>query len=579
MVIQSSFASRNVIIYILRQTGFKAIYSARDGGDALKELATGEYGMIVTDWHMADMDALELLRSVREDPALKEMVFIVVTADSDREKVMEAKEHGVDGYLTKPFTAESLSNKIFEALRTRQPGGAKPARQHRAKTVASGSKNLSSGISREPSGTAAGSGQSWSIPMSQMHRGSKSVIKHDFAAMMNVMSLKLDRMKADPVFVSVKEIVSNVTSTIKTAERQSEHAIQITKTTAEISKVLTVAESAPPGSPESIAGLGLVEQSASKLADMIDSFDQDVDEIVNMLNSMDHMVRQVHLNAINESIKDAYALEKNQGTGITPGEKADLSESSGKVVEGLSKIRFESETARESLTTAAGGISHVIERIKAQGPAAQHSYELFEQLTGRIDRMMDMLESQISLTEKIESGMKEATVVREKIRRREEPNEDEPEDKAVSSPKTAGTPNVTAKAPAEGDAALRRIWEYRILMINIIKKEHLFSMKDFGEMKNGTADMLEEHLPGHSSGSFSKWLDHSLLQQDYYDPALCRQIALYRDAMHSSSVKAVALLRKGSKDEALKDYKKVGVLSGQIVELLDKLQDSLRKKV
>src|SRR5208283_2770289 len=110
-------------------------------------------------------------------------------------------------------------------------------------------------------------------------------------------------------------------------------------------------------------------ESAIKLADMIDSFDKEVADVIAMLNSMEHMVRQAHINEINESIKASCALEMKQEAGVGVSRSEESPEVSGKVVDGLARIRFESLAARESLTTAAGGIAHVIECSKSQGLA------------------------------------------------------------------------------------------------------------------------------------------------------------------------------------------------------------------
>lgn len=571
LIIQNAFASRNVIIYILRQTGLKGFFSATTGKEALAELLKGEFAVVMSDWQMADMDVLELLRTVRETPELKDLLFIIVAAEIDREKLMLAKELGVDGYVLKPFTAEALSKKVVEALKARCKGGVKPVRKESPACTAPAAK---------VPGQACSS-RNWSISMSymnRMHRGSNSVIKYDFAGMMNIMSLKVDRLKADPVFVPVKELINNITATIKTAELQSEHAGVISKTTGEISKALKAAESAPAGSRDSVEGLSLVDRSASKLADVIESFDKDVAAIMSMLNSMDHMVQQVHIHEINESIKDACAVETKREPGGTSVRQSELPESSKRVAEGLSRIRSESETARESLTTAAGDLSHVIERIRAKGPAARHSYELFEHLSERIGGIMEVLEAQITLTERIGSGMKAAAAVQGKIMRNEEPEESVRGDREVSSPEVAEAGNDAPRSAAES-AALKKIWEYRILMIDIVKKENAFSIKDFDDMMNERSELLHEHLPGHPAGSFSKWVDHSLMQQDYYDAALCRQIMLLRDAMYGSACKAFELFRGDRKDEALKSYQKVNFLLNQIGELLDNLQEELRNRV
>jgi two-component system chemotaxis response regulator CheY len=62
------------------------------------------------------MSGLELVREMRKDEMLKETPFIMVSAESKGEKVMIAKEAGVDNYIVKPFNAVTLKAKIAAVL-------------------------------------------------------------------------------------------------------------------------------------------------------------------------------------------------------------------------------------------------------------------------------------------------------------------------------------------------------------------------------------------------------------------------------------------------------------------------------
>jgi len=570
LVAQNFFACRNVIVYILKQSGFKQVRAVRDGSEALSELSGGAYAIALSDWQMAGMDGISLLRTIREDPELRELIFIIVAAESDRDKVMEAKDCGVDGYLTKPFTAESLCKKIFEALKARCKGQSKELRKKPVKPASLHNRKPSDRIFLE----VAGGG------MYHARRKHQAVVKGEFAAMMQIMSLQLNMMKAESGFVPVKEMINKVKSGINKAERQAEHATLIAKTTSEINQAFEAVDSVPDGSPESMDRLNVIDQSAAKLADMIDSFDKEVAEVVGMLNSVEHMVHKSHVNEIDKSIKASCALEVNDEDEFGVSMQEESTEFSGKVVEGLARIRSVSETARESLTTVAGGITNVIERSgRLQCLAAHHSHELFQQLSVRIDHILDMLDSQITLAEKLGTGMGEVAAVQKKIIEPDELIATGPAVTAVFPPEVAGPQHAGDPTHMDGTATLKKIWEHRILMIDIVKKEHGFSIKDLEGMLRDNAEFFPGHLPGDPASSFSKWVDHSLTQKDYYDVPLCRQIARYRDEMHVHALKAVQLLRSGSKDEALENYQKVNALSNLIGELLGELQDNLRKKV
>lgn len=579
LVAQNFFGSRNVIVYILRQSGFKRVSSVRDGSEALRELAGGAYSIVLSDWYLPGMDGISLLRAIREDAALRELIFIIVTAENDRDKVVEAKDCGVDGYLTKPFTAESLHRKIFDALKARCKDQSKEIRKPPVKPVSPDNRKPSNRIFRELAGDGMPPGPS--RPISSPHAGRKpqAVVKGEMADMMQIMSLQLGMMKADSGFVPVKDMIGKIKSGINKAERQADHATLIANTTSEINQALDAVECVPDGSPESMNGSDVIDLSAAKLADMIDSFDKEVAEVLCVLNGVEHMVQQAHIKEINEGIKVSCALETNHESEVGVSVPEESSEVSGKIVEGLTRIRSASETSLESLTTVAGGITHVIERSKVQGLAAHPSYELFQQLSARIDHIIDMLDSQITLAEKLGTGMKEVAAVQKKIIEPDELMATGPAVTAAFPHEVAGLLYARDRKHLDGTAALKKIWKHRILMIDIVKKEHGFSMKDLEGILRDNAGSVNVHLPGDPASSFSKWIDHSLTQKDYYDSALCRQIASCRDGMHVHAVKAVELLRSGSKEEALENHQKVNALSNLIGELLGELQDNLRKKV
>ncbi|MEX0692917.1 MAG: response regulator [Rhodospirillales bacterium] len=105
-----------VLKSLLRQLKFTSIDEASNGADALEMLQKGDYGMVISDWNMEPMDGLELLCAVRADDALKDMPFIMITAESTTEKMIRAKKAGVSNYIIKPFTAETLKTKLVSVL-------------------------------------------------------------------------------------------------------------------------------------------------------------------------------------------------------------------------------------------------------------------------------------------------------------------------------------------------------------------------------------------------------------------------------------------------------------------------------
>jgi len=105
-----------IIRNLLKQLSFNNIDDAMDGSSALQKLREKEFGLVISDWNMEPMTGLELLKEVRADEKLKDLPFIMITAESKAENVIVAKEAGVSNYIVKPFNAETLKAKIASVL-------------------------------------------------------------------------------------------------------------------------------------------------------------------------------------------------------------------------------------------------------------------------------------------------------------------------------------------------------------------------------------------------------------------------------------------------------------------------------
>lgn len=112
LVVDDFKTMRKIIKNILTQLGFKNIIEADDGTTALELLKKQKVDLIISDWNMPKMNGLELLKSVRSDDNLKDIRFIMVTAEAQKESVIEAIKHGVNQYVVKPFTPEILKEKL-----------------------------------------------------------------------------------------------------------------------------------------------------------------------------------------------------------------------------------------------------------------------------------------------------------------------------------------------------------------------------------------------------------------------------------------------------------------------------------
>jgi len=101
---------------LLRQLEINNVEEANDGDTAYLLMQKNPPDLIISDWNMAPVTGLDLLRKVRADAKLKHIPFIMVTAESKTENVIVAKQAGVSNYLVKPFNADTLKAKLSAVL-------------------------------------------------------------------------------------------------------------------------------------------------------------------------------------------------------------------------------------------------------------------------------------------------------------------------------------------------------------------------------------------------------------------------------------------------------------------------------
>ncbi|MGH7230376.1 MAG: chemotaxis response regulator CheY [Nitrospiraceae bacterium] len=117
MVVDDMSTMRRIVKNIFKQLGFQNIEEAENGQEALTKIRADRYGFVVSDWNMPVMSGIELLKAIRADGALKDIPVLMVTAEAQKDNIVEAVQAGVSNYIVKPFTAEVLQekmNKIFK---------------------------------------------------------------------------------------------------------------------------------------------------------------------------------------------------------------------------------------------------------------------------------------------------------------------------------------------------------------------------------------------------------------------------------------------------------------------------------
>ncbi len=112
MIVDDFATMRRIVKNILTQLGFKNFVEADDGSVAWEMLQKQPVDFIVSDWNMPKMTGIELLKKVRADEKLKDTPFLMVTAEAQKENIIEAVKARVSNYIVKPFTPETLGEKI-----------------------------------------------------------------------------------------------------------------------------------------------------------------------------------------------------------------------------------------------------------------------------------------------------------------------------------------------------------------------------------------------------------------------------------------------------------------------------------
>jgi two-component system, chemotaxis family, chemotaxis protein CheY len=123
LLVDDSVGIRLTAKKLLNKLGFNQVTVADDGTTALEQLQVGDFDLVIADWNMQQMSGLELLEAMKANPSLADTPFILVTGEDDQEILMKAIKAGINAFMTKPYEAQTLSQKIervFEFRREQQ---------------------------------------------------------------------------------------------------------------------------------------------------------------------------------------------------------------------------------------------------------------------------------------------------------------------------------------------------------------------------------------------------------------------------------------------------------------------------
>ncbi|HMM72746.1 MAG TPA: chemotaxis response regulator CheY [Rhodocyclaceae bacterium] len=112
LVVDDFSTMRRIVRNLLKEIGLTNVDEAEDGVVALQKLRGGGFDFVITDWNMPNMTGIDLLKEIRRDRQLKHLPVLMITAEAKKENIIEAAQAGASGYIVKPFTAATLSEKL-----------------------------------------------------------------------------------------------------------------------------------------------------------------------------------------------------------------------------------------------------------------------------------------------------------------------------------------------------------------------------------------------------------------------------------------------------------------------------------
>ena len=123
LVVDENPHMRKLVFTILRPFGVDTLSEAADGASALTMISVSHVDILITDWLTGGMDGLEFMRQIRKgfDCPNPYLPVILMTAHSEKQRVMAARDSGVTEFLAKPISAKSLSERIESIIERPRP--------------------------------------------------------------------------------------------------------------------------------------------------------------------------------------------------------------------------------------------------------------------------------------------------------------------------------------------------------------------------------------------------------------------------------------------------------------------------
>jgi two-component system chemotaxis response regulator CheY len=124
LVVDDMPVLRKLMTRMLRELGLTNVETAEDGQSAWGMIQNSlknekPYEFIISDWNMPNMTGLDLLKVVRRTPGMEKVPFLMITAENEKDNVVNAVSAGVSNFIIKPFSPQILKEKIDRIFTTK----------------------------------------------------------------------------------------------------------------------------------------------------------------------------------------------------------------------------------------------------------------------------------------------------------------------------------------------------------------------------------------------------------------------------------------------------------------------------
>ena len=116
LVVDDSSTMRRIIINTLNKLGYQDIIEASNGREGMDRVSDGAVDLVITDWNMPEMNGIDFIRSLRALDGKQHLPVLMVTTNAAKDDIVEALRAGVNNYVVKPFTPDTIKEKIDAVL-------------------------------------------------------------------------------------------------------------------------------------------------------------------------------------------------------------------------------------------------------------------------------------------------------------------------------------------------------------------------------------------------------------------------------------------------------------------------------